>query len=278
MANDGLSHTSNDWTTRGPDSMHPIGRPARPANRRAAGKFEELPVFEEAPLSLEHPSTDIKALFDPSSLVTEALRVLRARLRAVALEQPAQCVGVVSAVQGEGKTTLALGLARVLALEGQARVLLIEADLRRPAVDRSLGAVPPTEGLLQYLEGSSGSVTVRRLVPEGFYVLSAGPRADGQPELLSTPRMAALLAAARNAFDCVLLDCPPLTPVSDSLILEELLDGYLFVVRERLAPRETVLYALGLLKSSRTYGLVYNAQRDILPTYRSYVYRRYRTS
>jgi capsular exopolysaccharide synthesis family protein len=187
-------------------------------------------------------------------------------------------LGVVSASQGEGKTTLALGLARAFALDPRTRVLLIEADLRRPAVDRSLGVEVAAEGLLQYLQGSERTVTLRRLVREGFYVLSAGPQTANLPDLLATPRMAALMDSAQKAFDYVVVDCPPLVPVADSLILQDLLDGFIFVVRSRHAPRETVEQAIGLLKPDRICGLVFNAHRDFLPGYHDYAYRRYRAT
>ena len=95
-----------------------------------------------------------------------------------------------SAAQGDGKTTVALGLARALAVDGQHRVLLVELDLRRPAIDRALGLPAPEVGLRQYLEGQAGAtVTVRRPAAGGFWVLSAGA-GDADP-----PRGADLAAA-----------------------------------------------------------------------------------
>ncbi len=221
-------------------------------------------VFEEEEVGPDRPVPEERSRFEGSAQVIEQLRVLRAHLRTQGLQRPLRCVGVVSAAQGEGKTTLALGLARVLGLDPDTRVLLVEADLRRPSVDFSVGAEVASEGLLQYLEGSSGTVTLRHLVRERFHFLPAGPRASNRGELLASPRMTSLIEAAKSAFDYVIVDCPPLTPVADTMMLRDLLDAFIFVVRSRHAPRTAVQRAIDLLTPARLCGVVFNAHREIL--------------
>ena len=96
-----------------------------------------------------------------------------------------------------------------------------------------------------------------------------------RPELLGSARMSALLEAARRSFDYVIVDCPPVIPVADSVILQELVDGFLLVVRARHCPRETVVRAASRLKAGRIIGMIFNDQREILPRYSSYGYGRY---
>jgi Mrp family chromosome partitioning ATPase len=130
-------------------------------------------------------------------------------------------------------------------------------------------------GLRQYLEGTSDVPKLRRSGSSGFWVLSAGSGVMESPEILSSPRMSRLLEAADRVFDLVIVDCPPLLPVADAVIVQDLLDGFVFVVRSRHSPRETIQQAVGLIKPGLIAGLVLNGQRDILPTYRGYAYRRY---
>jgi Mrp family chromosome partitioning ATPase len=87
--------------------------------------------------------------------------------------------------------------------------------------------------------------------------------------------MAALLRAARQDFDYVLVDCPPVSSVVDAVILQDLLDGFLFVVRARHTPRESVVRAAGKLKPARVLGTVFNGQSEILPRYDNYGARQY---
>jgi capsular exopolysaccharide synthesis family protein len=183
-------------------------------------------------------------------------------------------VGFVSATGGEGKTTAALGLAAALARQPDRRVLLIEADLRKPSIDRSLG-LERVDGLAEWLETTPASVPLRRLMPQGFCLLSAGRSVTPHPELLGSSRMARLLQAARHAFDHVVVDCPPLAPVADSVVLQDLVDGFLFVVRVRHSPVETIQRALANVKPERVLGIVLNDHREMLRSYYSYGYRYY---
>ena len=165
---------------------------------------------------------------------------------------------------GEGTTTVALGLARALSRDRQRRVLLLELDLGRPALDEELGLDPPAAGLLNYLAGRCEMLVLRRSRPSGFWVLSAGHGAASGEAVTSTARLATLLRATDRVFDYVVADCPPVLEGGPAAALYDLLDGFVFVVRSRTTPRETVKRAAALLRPDRIIGLVLNAQRDIL--------------
>jgi len=241
---------------------------------RPVSLWQEGPAFEESEVETGNVSPQVEAVLDGASLISEQLRLLRTRLAALRRERPMRCMGLVSAARGEGKSTVSVGLARTLALESDRRVLLVEADLRRPSIESYLG-LEPAPGLLQYLDGEDDMVRVRRVSPGNFYLLSAGGESAGRPELLGSRRMSALMEVSRRVFDFVVVDCPPLLPVADSVILQDLLDGFLFVVRSRHSPREAVLRAMSLLKPERLQGVIFNAHQEILPSYHDFAAGKY---
>jgi capsular exopolysaccharide synthesis family protein len=232
---------------------------------------EPLPSFEEDASTVARPSPVASAALSDKSVASEQLRVLASRVRAVSHERRLRTIAVVSATPGEGKTTIAIGLARSLASAGRDRTLLVEADLRRPTLDKTLGYPSSPAGVLRYLESGRGTLRIRKLADSGgCWVLSAGAGTFGQPEVLASPRMAMLLEAATRSFAYVVLDCPPLMTVADAVLLQDHLDGFVFVVRARHAPREAVQRAVSLLKPGAVLGIVFNAQRAIIKAYNYY--------
>jgi len=229
-----------------------------------------VPVFEEDDdtSARRRPSRVASGVLSEGGIAIEPFRLLSSRVRALSRERHVRAIGVVSASPGEGKTTVAIGLARSLALGGQERVLLMEADLRRPAMERALGLPPSESGILQHLEGDARTLAIRRLSTEdGCWVLAAGPGKLTRPDVLASPRMANLIEAARRSFSYVVLDCPPLMTVADAVLLQDLLDGFLFVIRSRHSSREAVLRAMSLVKPGAILGTVLNAHHEIIKYY-----------
>jgi Mrp family chromosome partitioning ATPase len=202
-------------------------------------------------------------MLSPQSLDFEPFRVLRTKVKALREQRLPRCLGLVSATGGEGTSAVALGLAAALAQEPETRVLLVDAALRTPTLEKSLG-LPNEPGLSEWLEPSADRpVPLRRVEPWGFLLLSAGAPAADAAERLGSERMGRLLSAAR-AFDYVLLDCPPLETVADSVVLQDLIDGFLLVVRARHASRDTIRRALSHLRPEAVHGVVFNDRTDIL--------------
>jgi len=234
-------------------------------------------VFEEIPqviLSRDLGAMTLAAV-SPGSVIAEEFRGLGARIRAIGDERPFQCVGLVSALAGEGKTTMAIGVAAALAREPGRRVLLVEADVRKPAMDEYLG-MRGASGLGEWLLAGSARVPVRRLSPLGFSLLSAGLTHLKEPELVGSKQMARLLESARRVFEFVVVDCPPLLPVADAVMMQDFLDGFLLVIRARKSPLEAIQRAVATLKPGRIQGAVLNDQRDLIPSYYRYAYPHYR--
>jgi capsular exopolysaccharide synthesis family protein len=195
-------------------------------------------------------------------------------VRALGRQRGVKCLALSSALPGEGKSTITLGLAAALAREADKRVLLIEADLRRPTISRTLG-LAPAPGLAEWLNGGLDKIPLRGLNRAGFRLLVAGQAALESPESVGSPLMEALLRSARRAFDFVLLDGPPVLAVSDTILMQDLVDGLLLVVRSRITPREAVLDALGRLRSEKILGVVLNDHREYRGSYQSVAYERY---
>ena len=216
----------------------------------------------------------IQSLADAHSFVGEELRFLGAKVQDLRRQRRLGCLALSSALPGDGKSTVALGLASALAREPGRRVLLIEADFRRPAITPALG-LPPAPGLCEWLNGALDYVPVRRVEPGSFFLLVAGQAAVERPEALGSPRMQALLRAARGLFDFVLLDAMPLLPVADAVLIQDMVDGFLIVVRSRQTPREALQEALARLRPDRVVGVVLNDHEAHQDSYRARAYDRY---
>lgn len=244
-------------------------------NVQSASGVGTVAFLDEGIVTPSQVCAIVASLRDAHSIVGEELRLLRSRLRtASATNSAPRCIGLTSALPGEGKSTVALGLAAALAREPGRRVLLVEADLRRPTVSSSLG-LPPAPGLSEWLNGGLDQVPVRRVEPGGFWVVVAGQDPLERPEALGSPLMDAVVRAARSAFDDVLLDAPPLLPVADAVLMQDLIDGFLLVVRSRLTPREAIHNALGRLRPQKVIGVVLNDHQEYRHTYSNYAYKRY---
>jgi capsular exopolysaccharide synthesis family protein len=231
----------------------------------------EVPSLKRLPDVTPHPPGPVEAAaLAHASPIAEEARLLQSRLRAMASTRHVRCIGVVSPAPREGKTTVALGLATALARQPSQRVLLIEADLRRPALEYTLG-IPQEAGLAEWL-GGSASLSLRVVAPPGFSLISAGRVPVRNPELLGSRRMRELLKVVRQSFEFVIVDCPPLTPVADSLLLQDVVDGFLLVIRAGRSSRSVIARGLARLRPERLLGVIFNGDRLAARGYDSYDY------
>ena len=189
----------------------------------------------------------------------EAFRTLRTNLRFVDVDNPPRVVVLTSSVAAEGKSTTACNLALTLASAG-VRVILVEGDLRRPRVADYMG-LEGAVGLTDILIGRAHLDDV--LQPWGnspLWVLSSGPLPPNPSELLSSVQMNEVIRAMRERADIVLVDAPPLLPVTDAAVLARECDGALVIVRHGRTTREQVTRAMAALSSvdARVLGTVLN--------------------
>jgi capsular exopolysaccharide synthesis family protein len=234
----------------------------------------EVDLIEDGTIVPTRECSILASVNDSRSVAGEEIRLLRAKLQRICKARALSCIALSSALPGEGKSTVAVGLAAALAREAKGRVLLVEADLRRPTISEALG-LAPAPGLSEWLNDGLSRIPVRRIGHGGFFLLVAGQAPLSRPEALGTPAMEALLRAARRDFDFVLVDTPPVLSVADTILLQDLLDGFILVVRSRLTPRDAIVEAVGRLDPGKVLGLVLNDHREYRHSYASYAYERY---
>jgi capsular exopolysaccharide synthesis family protein len=205
------------------------------------------------------------------SVFSEGFRTLRSRLLQVREKQPLKRLLISSALPGEGKTFVSANLAQALALQKGERVLLIDADLRLSQVHTALGA-PLTPGLSDYLRGKADEFSILQHGPlENFFFIPGGTPVPDPAELAGTGRGKALLDRLSPYFDWVILDSPPVVPVSDASILAGLCDGVILVVEAASTPVDMAQKARTEFRDRQILGVVLNRvqPRD---SYGSYAY------
>ena len=183
----------------------------------------------------------------------EAYRTLRTSLLLNQTPTPPRVIVIASAVGTEGKTTTAVNTAASLASCG-ATVLLVDGDLRLPRCHEALG-LPLEPGLSGYLAGEVQAQPIQASRVENLSFVAAGKPVQNPAELLTSWRMWQFLKAAREHFDFVVIDSPPLLAVSDGLLLANVSDGVLLVVESGRSREEQVHAAMVRLHQTGAVAL-----------------------
>ncbi|MEV1128801.1 polysaccharide biosynthesis tyrosine autokinase [Agromyces sp. NPDC049794] len=209
--------------------------------------------------------------------VSEALRALRTNLQFMDVDHPPKTIVVTSPLPGDGKSTVACNLALTLAAAGST-VVLVDGDLRRSMVAKTMG-LPGGAGLSDVLAGRASLVEVLQRTPRSsnLLVLAAGSVPPNPSEVLGSERMHALIAdLSKHA--TVIIDAPPLLPVTDGAVLTHQADGALIVITLRKTTFDLLDKALDTLHKARgrALGVVLNRAplRGADAAAYSYEYRR----
>jgi capsular exopolysaccharide synthesis family protein len=195
----------------------------------------------------------------PQSPRAESFRQLRTNLQFANISGRAKTVLVTSSLPGEGKSTTATNLAIALASAGQS-VCLIDADLRRPMVNEYLG-LERNAGLTTALVGNADvNDLLQSWGNDDLYVLASGQIPPNPSELLGSEQMKQLIMRLEQAFDSVVIDAPPLLPVTDAAVLSQHVGGVVVVVgtqKVRIPDLEKSLGALEMV-GAKLLGVVLN--------------------
>lgn len=187
----------------------------------------------------------------------EPYRTIRTNLQFVDVDSPPKRFVVTSAVVGEGKTTTACNLAITFAQAGL-RVCLVEGDLRRPMASRYLG-IDTAAGLTNVLAGQHDLDEVLVAWNRGmFSLLAAGTLPPDPAVLLGSHNMIRLMDQLSDRFDAVIIDAPPLVPVSDAALISRMTDGAILTARYGRTSRDQFRHAVEALEtaSARLLGTV----------------------
>jgi len=216
-----------------------------------------IPWFEAKPFKpsasmLSRNGHDLFMLKRPQSNAAEAIRSLRSTLLLASVDRQPKIIVVTSGFPQEGKTTTSTNCALALAQKG-ARVLLVDADMRRSRVHHEFN-MSSDSGLSTLLSGNSGPESIQKPIPElpNFSVLPAGPKPPAPAEMLASRRMQQMINTWATEYDHVLIDTPPLFPVTDGLVLASMADAVLLVVRSGFTRKKA-------LQRMRDYLLRINA-------------------
>ena len=186
-------------------------------------------------------------------------------------------VAVTSAVAGEGKSVSAVNLAMHLASSGRKKVLLVDADLRKCDLAKEVG-VASVPGLSEYLADSTSLKEILKKSPaKGLIVVPGGMRIAAPWEFLSGERFRGFLKAVREHFDVVLLDAPPVIPVSDTHALRDLVDGFVLVYRFEFTPHPLFKQAMDEIGEKKLLGVVLNGVEKQSDKYYKRYYGKYYT-
>lgn len=221
----------------------------------ATPSLPEFPV-EEAQL---RPENHLVCYDEPHSPGADRFRLLRMRLKTHWTAGRLKKLLITGPLAHDGKSTVVLNLATALAERGKRSVLVVEADLHHSSLAASL-RLKPWAGLSDCLVDSTASplASIRRIEPLGWHLLPAGEPRKNATELMQSPVFGHILEQLAPCFDWILIDSPPVIPLTDSISIQQHVDASLLVVRAGQTSREAVEQSIELLGKKNILGILLN--------------------
>jgi len=221
-------------------------------------------------------ATDRYTLFQSKDqLFTEQYKNFCARFEYAVDVRGCKVVAISSAIAGEGKTVSTVNLAANLASTGRKKVLLIDLDLRKSDLAKGL-RFRSTPGLVELLEGTAGlNEVLRFVITQGLHVIPSGKRVPSPWGLLAGEKFRTFLQELRDQYDVILLDTAPMLPVSDTLILRDLVDGIVLVHRLGYTPHNLFRQALEDIGEKKLLGVLLNGVEPQSERYYQKYYGKY---
>lgn len=211
----------------------------------------------------------ILTYYQPKGAIAEQYRTLRTNLKRINKENPVKTVVLTSSVHNEGKSTTSVNLAIAMSYEKDRRVLLIDGDLRKSKVHLLLG-MKNTKGLSELLNSKATAEEVIRTtqMPDLDIITSGGVPANPS-ELLESRKMKDLLAEMKLRYDFIIIDTPPIIPLTDAAALGVNVDGVVMVVQTNRTKKEVVTQAEHLLQQAgcNLLGFILTNVEYYIPSY-----------
>ena len=220
-----------------------------------------LPMVTRFWTPLPAPSQNGKSILEfgkEDPIFADRFKGLRAKFEYKSDMLKFRLVGMTSSIAGEGKTLSCAFLANSLALTGRHRVLLVDTDIRKADLTRGLN-LPRHPGLTEHLLGTAPlQEIIRDSHISTLQVIPAGAEVPSPADVLSGDPFRAFLKEVRTRYDIVLLDTPPILPVSDTITMRELLDGFVFLFRSSYTQVEMFRQAVDEIGEKKILGVIIN--------------------
>ncbi len=213
--------------------------------------------------SKEHQSvvSDVITLHHPHSEPAEMFKLLRTKILFESSQHHGNIIQLTSPTMGDGKSFVASNLAIVLAQAGR-RVLLIDCDLRRPVLHEKFSVAPASPGLTDVLLGHIPfeEAVVMLDFHQSIELLTSGQQYGNSSEILSSSQLPKFLEDVRSQYDFIILDTPPILPVSDAKVVSHYADMIFLTVRISKGVQASSLKALELIRSAheKIQGVIVN--------------------
>lgn len=193
----------------------------------AKGNFTDLSKSEQ-----------LVAMCHKKSPATEAFRTIRTNLQFMSPDKKLKLIMVTGAEAEVGKSTVSANLALTFSMTGQ-KAFLLDTDMRKPMLHK-LFELPNFQGLSSYLSGETENLDELISICEesGTSILTTGPIPPNPSEMLNSHRMENVLNKLKNEYDVVIIDSPPLLPVTDSLLLSQKVDGVIITAAANQTKKE----------------------------------------
>ena len=194
---------------------------------------------------------EIKIITEPTSVISESVRMIRTNLNFSDLK----VINVVSTLPSEGKTSVICDLAVSFAML-EKRVLIIDCDLRKPKVHKKFGLARKngvTDVILSHGSISLGSTIQKYKIKDSdarVDVLAAGSRVANPSELINKKSFATMLAELKKHYDLILMDCPPISSMTDGVLVSKISDGTVYVIESERTDYPVIQSCMEELKSN----------------------------
>lgn len=201
-------------------------------------------------------NTNIKILDEPNNIASESIRMLRTNLNFMDLK----VINAVSTVPSEGKTEVLTNLALSFALL-EKRVILVDCDLRKPKVHKNFGLcrgigvsdIVISKNKLNYKEAIQTYTDKKSNI--SIDVLAAGSKVSNPSELINSKSFSNLIQNLKEEYDLVLIDCPPISSMTDGMLVSYLSDGTIYVIESERTDYQVIKSCLEELKSNKAFIL-----------------------
>lgn len=223
------------------------------------------------------PPFSVINIFDlEAPYVTEYRRLLY-KILSGENKSETKSIMVTSAMIAEGKSTICSFMALTAAIKKGLKTLVLDADLRLPSVHRLFG-LSPEPGLVEALtDAINPKDAIRKTSVENLDVMPSGRHSSNPTEIFDAEAIGNMIEELKFYYDLIMVDCAPLLPVSDPMMLAPRVDGTILVVKAGATQKELVERAVGILNPSQNnvLGVVMNNMNHILPYYYDYDYYHY---